>query len=53
MSAVIETILVNGAVLVLSAASALGLGQLLLSGVSQMSFRVKAVTTENGEQHPS
>jgi len=47
MNTIIETVLVNGVVLVLSTASALGLGQLLLSGVSQLSFRVNNVTVKS------
>ena len=53
MSTVIETILMNGAVLVLSTASALGLGQLLLSGVSQMSFRVNSMNAKDCAGMPS
>jgi len=46
MNTVIETVVVNGAVLILSIATALGIGQAVLSGVSQVSFRVNNVTAK-------
>jgi len=44
MNSIFEVIIVNAAVFVLSLGTALGIGRLVLSSVSQLSFRVNHMT---------